>query len=70
MKIKYLLISVLMLAGIALRGSAQSASDQPTTYFPYPIVPDSISTFQARCNYLADHFWDFCEMSKIGRAHV
>lgn len=64
MKIKYLLISVLMLAGIALRGSAQSASDQPTTDFPYPIVPDSISTFQARCNYLADHFWDFCEMSK------
>lgn len=64
MKIRYLLISLLMLAGIALRGSAQSASDQPSTYFPYPIVPDSISTFQARCNYLADHFWDFCEMSK------
>ena len=27
-------------------------------------MPDSVATFQGRCNYLADHFWDFCEMTK------
>ncbi|MBD5251855.1 MAG: DUF5106 domain-containing protein [Bacteroides sp.] len=59
MKLKYLIIMILTLVGLA--GRAQSA---PNTYFPYPIVPDSVKTFQGRCDYLADHFWDFCEMSK------
>lgn len=47
---------------LALVGLGQTA--KADTYFPYPIVPDSVATFQGRCNYLADHFWDFCEMSK------
>lgn len=42
---------------------AQSAiANEP--YFPYPLVPDSIQAFQSRCDYLARHFWDFCELSK------
>lgn len=57
MKIKFIIISLLALAGINLSAKAD-------TYFQYPIVPDSVESFQGRCNYLADHFWDFCEMSK------
>lgn len=59
MKIKLFLLSLLMLAGVVPGAMAQT-----DTYFPYPIVPDSISSFQGRCNYLADHFWDFCELTK------
>ena len=57
MKIKLFIMSVLMSVCLGLRANAES-------YFQYPIVPDSVATFQGRCNYLADHFWDFCEMSK------
>lgn len=57
MKIKLFIMSVLMLVCLGQPAKAES-------YFPYPIVPDSVATFQGRCNYLADHFWDFCEMSK------
>lgn len=57
MRIKLFIISVLALVGLFQTAKAD-------TYFPYPIVPDSVATFQGRCNYLADHFWDFCEMSK------
>jgi len=55
-------IKLFMLSVLALVGLGQTANAEP--YFPYPIVPDSVATFQGRCNYLADHFWDFCEMSK------
>ena len=34
------------------------------TYFQYPIVPDSLSTLQDRCDYLSRHFWDFCDLKK------
>ncbi len=40
------------------------------SYFQYPIVPDSISTLEGRCNYLADHFWDFCDMKKAFSARA
>lgn len=59
MKITSLLIALLL--SVPLVGRAQST---PDTYFPYPIVPDSVQSFQGRCDYLADHFWDFCEMTK------
>lgn len=57
MKIKLFILSVLALVSLGQTAKAD-------TYFPYPIVPDSVATFQGRCNYLADHFWDFCEMTK------
>lgn len=49
----------MMLAGLA--GQAQT---MPNTYIQRPIVPDSVKTFQGRCDYLSNHFWDFCEMTK------
>lgn len=54
---------ILLIASIA--GSTAFAQQQQTeTYFPYPIVPDSISTLQARTDYLLEHFWDFCDFKK------
>ncbi len=54
---RYLIFTVLLLCGLAPAAKAES-------YFQYPIVPDSISTLEGRCNYLADHFWDFCDLTK------
>ena len=62
MKINRILLPLLILMGITFSANAQT--QQAGTYFPYPIVPDSIPTFQGRCNYLSDHFFDFCELSK------
>ena len=41
-----------------------SSGAKADTYFQYPIVPDSIKHFQRRCDYMARHFWDFCELKK------
>lgn len=57
MKLRGLIIGILAVISINLSAKAD-------TYFPYPIVPDSISTLQGRCDYLARHFWDFCDLSK------
>lgn len=50
-------IIIALVALIAGSGAAKAES-----FFPYPIVPDSISTLTGRCNYLANHFWDFCDL--------
>ncbi|MDE5727880.1 MAG: DUF5106 domain-containing protein [Duncaniella sp.] len=57
MNTKVLIVSLMMV----LSGWLGAKAD---TYFQYPIVPDSITTFQARCDYLADHFFDFCDFSR------
>lgn len=57
MKFKRLIITLLTFAGIVMAAKAES-------FFQYPIVPDSTSTLEGRCNYLARHFWDFCDMKK------
>ncbi|MDE5673391.1 MAG: DUF5106 domain-containing protein [Duncaniella sp.] len=57
MNLKRLLFGLLLLLGI-------SAGAKADTYFPYPIIPDSIGMFQKRCDYLARHFWDFCDLKK------
>lgn len=57
MKIKRLLLCLMVFLGVSLGAKAD-------TYFQYPIVPDSIKLFQSRCDYMARHFWDFCELKK------
>ncbi len=57
MKLKRLLFGLLLLLGI-------SSGAKADTYFPYPLIPDSIGIFQKRCDYLARHFWDFCDLKK------
>lgn len=53
---------ILLIASMA--GGSAFAQQQTDTYFPYPIVPDSISTLQGRTDYLLEHFWDFCDFKK------
>lgn len=57
MNLKRLLFGLILLLGISSGAKADS-------YFPYPLIPDSISNFHKRCDYLARHFWDFCDMKK------
>ena len=63
MNLKRLIFGLLLTMSVCTGAKAQSAiANEP--YFPYPLVPDSIQAFQSRCDYLARHFWDFCELSK------
>ncbi|MCM1521948.1 MAG: DUF5106 domain-containing protein [Muribaculaceae bacterium] len=55
--IKRLIFSLLTLVSF-------TAGAQTDHYFQYPIVPDSIRTLYGRCDYLAEHFFDFCDLSK------
>lgn len=63
MKIKHIIASLLLLLCFAPGAKADS-------YFRYPIVPDSINTLTGRCDYLADHFWDFCDLGKAFSARA
>lgn len=55
MRLRHLIISMLMMIAAGSQLRAQS-------FFQYPIVPDSISTLTGRCNFLANHFWDYCDL--------
>lgn len=57
MKIKQLIFTVLMLV-------AGCAGAQAQSIFQYPIVPDSITSFQERCDFLAEHFFDYADLQK------
>ncbi len=41
--------------------AAQSGSNTP---FEYPVAPDTCSTLESRCNYLALNFWDNYDISR------
>lgn len=45
---------------------AQSSEEvqAPKTFFPYPVAPDTIKTFENRVNYIVDRFWDNYDLSK------
>lgn len=53
---KILLVAVLTLG--AVTATAQK------TLFEYPVAPDTCTTLESRCNYLVQHFWDKCELTK------
>lgn len=40
---------------------ASAQNNQSNTYFPYPSVPDSLTNFYDRTDYLVQHFWDRCD---------
>ena len=58
---KKVILAALMTVIVSLTAGAKSA---PDTYFPYPLVPDSIQTLEGRSNFLISHFWDFCDLKK------
>ncbi len=49
------LITLLIAAAAACGAIAQESDGH---LFPYPVVPDSKTTLDQRCNYLLIHFWD------------
>lgn len=53
-------LTVMMTYVVPQRASAQL----PETYFPYPTPPDSLVVLQDRCNYLLEHFWERCDLTK------
>ncbi|MDE5687780.1 MAG: DUF5106 domain-containing protein [Paramuribaculum sp.] len=55
---------ILIALAVAAAFAATPAKAANDTYFPYPIVPDSISTLQGRTTFLVDHFWDLCDLKK------
>lgn len=58
------ILTKIFLAIAAMGACAQSVvaqgSDGRHTYFPYPVVPESLQGITERSDYLMDHFWDFC----------
>lgn len=37
-------------------------SEETSTYFPYPNVPDNLTRLDDRSNYLVTHFWERCNL--------
>lgn len=55
---KKILISVIVIVSAIMSLKAQEAD----TMFPYPNIPDNLTTLEDRSNYLISHFWDRCNM--------
>ncbi len=60
MKIKLLALLVTFSLSLGMQSRAQ----QTDTYFPYPVVPDELTSLSGRCNYLVDHFWERCNLKQ------
>ena len=58
MKIMIRIFLVIVAMWTAAMGTAQ------TTFFDYPIAPDTCTTLESRCNYSVQHFWDNCDLTK------
>ncbi len=55
-KYTLLLISILTTISIAA---------QTTTWFPYPVPPESLPMGRPRANYMVEHFWDRCKWKAV-----
>lgn len=60
-RLTILFAGIIVLLSLAVPSRAQQSSD---TYFPYPMPPDSITNLNRRCNFLLEHFWDYCDLKK------
>ncbi len=54
---RFLLILSLI---VSLKASAQDKD----LFFQLPIIPDTLTTLQDRCDYMVTHYWDFCDTKK------
>lgn len=52
--------AILSVGTLLSSATMMSQTATPTTYFPYPLVPDSISTLTGRATFMVEHFWDHC----------
>ena len=49
---------------ISISASAQVNGAVSQQFFQLPIIPDSIVSFQSRCDFMVTHYWDFCDLKK------
>lgn len=49
-------------AGVAFAQDA--AAQQPKTMFEYPVINDTIKSFEKRANIFVSKFWDNCDLSR------
>lgn len=49
---------------ISISASAQVNGAVSQQFFQLPIIPDSIISFQNRCDFMVTHYWDFCDLKK------
>ena len=49
---------------ISISVSAQVNGAVSQQFFQLPIIPDSIVSFQNRCDFMVTHYWDFCDLKK------
>lgn len=66
---KPLYLTLVGLLATIMAAFQPAKAQTPETYFPYPAVPDSMSTLTQRCDYLVEHFWDFCDLKKSFSSH-
>lgn len=57
MRLKHIFASLVVLVATVVNSQAQ---EQRATYFPYPTVPESLTTLADRTSYLVEHFWEHC----------
>lgn len=50
---------IALIAAVSLAVPA-GAAEEATTYFPYPVIPESTPLGRQRANYFVVHFWDHC----------
>lgn len=62
-RVRLLAIAMLVMGALSLSGLRSTA--QSKTAFPYPAVPDTISSFNGRANYFVSHFWDHADMKRV-----
>ena len=55
---------VVFAAICAVSGLAQDEPQTPKTLFTYPQCPDTITSMENRFNFVVQHFWDNCDLSK------
>ncbi len=51
-----------LIASVSAMAQVNGALTQ--SFFQLPIVPDSITNFQHRCDFMVTHYWDFCDLKK------
>lgn len=58
MHLKTLLLWLCLACGLAANAQREN------TYFPYPQVPEDLTSLTQRCNFLVDKFWERCNIKQ------
>lgn len=56
--LKTLLLWLCLACGLAAQAQREN------TYFPYPQVPEDLTSLSQRCNFLVDKFWERCNLKQ------